>query len=340
MENEIIEILITVPFREELISSLRGISPRLAITHLPVNKADEIPLETWKKTQVLYTARVLPDPAWVPNLSWVQCHFAGVDHLKDHELIKKENLKLTSMSGAASTQSAEYALTMLLALARNLPELSRLQSKSEWATERWERYNPVELRESTVGLVGYGSINRQVARLLQPFGATVLAAKFNVRKPSDEGYTPEGQGDPHGDYFSRLYPFQALQSMLKLCDFVVVAVPETSKTNRLIGAAEIQAMKPSAYLINLGRGNAVDQAALTEALVQHRIAGAALDVFQTEPLPPDDPLWKLPNVIITPHLAGISSKYADRAMELFKINLDRYLATEPLFNVYDPKKGY
>jgi len=93
-------------------------------------------------------------------------------------------------------------------------------------------------------------------------------------------------------------------------------------------------------LINLGRGNAVDQAALTEALVQHRIAGAALDVFQTEPLPPDDPLWKLPNVIITPHLAGISSKYADRAMELFKINLDRYLATEPLFNVYDPKKGY
>lgn len=340
MDKEYIDTLVTVPFDEALITKLRSISPRLKIEHLPVKSAEEIPLEAWNRAEILYTARLLPDPAWVPNLRWVQCHFAGIDHLMNSELIRKENIVFTTMSGAASSQTAEYALTMMLALGRNMPELFRLQVKSEWASERWEKWNPVELRGSTVGLVGYGSINRQVARLLQPFGATVLAAKANVRKPEDEGYTPEGQGDPAGDFFTRLYPIQALQSMLKLCDLVVVAVPETTKTIRLIGSAEIQAMKPSAFLINLGRGNAIDLPALTDALENHRIAGAALDVFQTEPLPADDLLWKLPNVIITPHIAGLSRNYAERATELFKMNLLRYLNSEPLLNSFIANRGY
>ena len=340
MDKETIVTLVTVPLDEAMIADIRSVSPLLKIEHLPVKNAEEIPLETWNRAEILYTARLLPDPAWVPNLRWVQCHFAGIDHLTNSELIRKENINFTTMSGAASSQTAEYALTMMLALGRNMPELFRLQDKSEWASERWEKWNPVELRGSTVGLVGYGSINRQVARLLQPFGATVLAAKANVRKPEDEGYSPEGQGDPAGDLFTRLYPIQALQSMLKLCDFVVVAVPETTKTARLIGAAEIQAMKPSAFLINLGRGNAIDLPALTNALENHRIAGAALDVFPNEPLPADDPLWKLPNVIVTPHVAGLSSKYAVRAIELFKINLQRYLNSEPLLNSFVQKRGY
>ncbi len=340
MEKESLEVLITVPLSDELVQELRAISPRLNITHLPVQSAQEIPLDIWKKTEVLYAGKILPDPEWAPELRWVQCHFAGIDFFLNSPLIRSETVRITTLSGAASTQSAEYALTMMLALGRRLPEFFSLQSRSEWAAERWERYNPFELRGSTVGLVGYGSINRQVARLLQPFGAVVLAAKRDARKPGDDGYTPEGEGDPGGNFFTRLYPIQALQSMLKLCDFVVVALPGTHQTTRLIGTPELQVMKPTAFLINLGRGNAIDQAALTDALVQRRIAGAALDVFNSEPLPPDDPLWKLPNVIITPHVAGISAQYDQRAVVMFSVNLQRYLNAEPLLNLFDPKKEY
>jgi len=191
-----------------------------------------------------------------------------------------------------------------------------------------------------VGIVGYGSIGREIARLLNVFGAKVLAAKRDVMHPEDQGYIIPGLGDPAGDAFHRLYPYQALKSMLKECDFVVVALPLTAETRGLIGAEEIAAMKPSAYLVNLARGGTVDQAALLAALQEKRIAGAALDVFVEEPLPAGHSFWKLPNVIVTPHIAGMSAHYNERAMDLFVENCKRYLAGSPLLNRFDPQKGY
>jgi phosphoglycerate dehydrogenase-like enzyme len=283
---------------------------------------------------------VLPAPELVPNLRWIQFHWAGVDHIVNEPLLRKPELVATTLSGAAVSQVAEYIVMMLLALGHHMPELLTYQKRAEWPRDRWERFMPVELRGSAVGIVGYGSIGRQLARLLAGFGATVLAAKRDAMHPEDFDYVPEGMGDPGGDYVHRIYPAEALRSMLKECDFVVVSVPKSTGTLNLIKAEELAAMKPSAYLVDISRGGIVDHNALASALKDRKIAGAALDVFPEEPLPADSPLWKLPNVLITPHISGITSQYDERAMEMFSANLARYLAGLPLYNRIDPDRGY
>ena len=158
--------------------------------------------------------------------------------------------------------------------------------------------------------------------------------------PADTGYTPEGLGDPTGDLVQRLYPPQALRSMLKLCDFVVVCTPLTADTRNSIGAEELASMKPGAYLVAVSRGGIIDHNALLPLLRDQKIGGAALDVFPNEPLPADSPLWKLPNVILTPHISGNTVHYNERAMALFVENLQRYLNNLPLYNLIDLERGY
>jgi phosphoglycerate dehydrogenase-like enzyme len=335
-----VEVLITIPFEEHLLNQLINVSPQLSITVFRAHKPEEIPPEILTRTEVLYTHRILPLPEQAPALRWIQFHWAGVDHALDAPILKTPGILGTHLSGASASQLAEFALTMMLALGHHMPDLSALQQKAEWPAERWERFSPLELRDCTVGIVGYGSIGRQIARLLYGFGAKVLAAKRDAMHPEDNGYTPEGLGDPNGDYVLRLYPPQALQSMLKECDFVVVTVPLTPGTRGLLGPTELAAFKPTSYLIDIGRGGVVDQAALIAALRDHKLAGAALDVFPEEPLPADNPLWKLPNVIISPHIAGYSAAYDERAVALFAENLTRYLAGLPLYNQIDLSKGY
>jgi phosphoglycerate dehydrogenase-like enzyme len=189
-------------------------------------------------------------------------------------------------------------------------------------------------------LVGYGSVGRQVARLLQPFGVKIMATKRDLMHPEDPDYSPDGMGDPNGDFFTRLYPVQAIKSMLKECDFVVITMPLTPQTKHLIGAGELAACKQDAFIINASRGEIIEEEALIAALTEKRIAGAALDVFAIEPLPPNHPLWDLPNVIITPHIAGNSPLYTHRAIQLFVENLQRYQNGSPLFNTFDPDQQY
>ncbi len=168
----------------------------------------------------------------------------------------------------------------------------------------------------------------------------MLATKNDAMHPIDSGYTPEGMGDPNGDLVHRLYPAQALKSMLKDCDFIVVAVPLSDRTRRLVNAEVLAACKPTAYLVDISRGGIVDHDALIKALNDGNLAGAALDVFPEEPLTKDSPLWGMSKVIITPHIAGISAHYDERAVGLFAENLSRYMADLPLYNVFDFKKGY
>lgn len=335
-----LEMLITIPFSETEIQTIREVSPRLRVTVLPVREAREIAPEIWARTEILYTDRVLPAPEQVPALRWLQFHFAGIDFAIDAPLLQKPDLLVTTLSGAAAPQMAEYVMTMLLAFGRKLPDYIVTQPRAEWPRDRWERFRPTELRNSTVGLVGYGSIGREIARLLHAFGATVLATKREVMQPEDTGYIIPGLGDPGGDLFHRLYPPQALRSMLRECDFVVVTLPLTADTRGLIGAAELAAMKPGAYLIHVGRGGVIDPAALLNVLQERKIAGAALDAFTEEPLPPNSPFWKLPNVIVTPHIAGMSGLYNQRAVDLLVENLKRYVTGSPLLNRFNMQKGY
>lgn len=338
--SEQIEILVTVSLKEELVEELQQVSERLSIIIHPARQEEEVPAEVWEKTDILYTVSALPEIEQAPNLKWVQFYLAGIDRTIDAPILQQEGIQATTMSGANAPQTAEYALTMMLALGHNLSDFFSHQSRNEWMSGKGSRYKPGELTGSTVGIVGYGSIGRQVARLVQGFGANVLATKRDLKRPEDSGYTPDGMGDPEGDLFTRLYPPEALKSMFRESDFVVITVPLTPETKGMIGVEQLAALKPSAFLVDVSRGGIIDHTALIEALSENQFAGAALDVFPEEPLPADSLLWTMPNVILTPHIAGFSEKYDQRANALFAENLRRFLEEEPLLNKVSFDKGY
>lgn len=338
-ENKI-ELLITFPLSEEQLSKLINVSPKLEINHFPAKTNEDVPEEIWNKVEILVTEKILPPADKVPALKWIQFNYAGIDFALNNEIITKENIKITTLSGAAAPQVAEYAVAMMLALAHKLPALHKFQMNHEWSPDRFSRFAPKELRNSTVGLVGYGSIGREIARLLVPFDVKILACKKNVMDTQDNGYIIEGLGDPSGNLFTRLYPFQAIKSMMKECDFVVVTVPRTKETHHLIAEEELGVLKPSAFIIDVSRGGTIKNSALKTALQEKKIAGAVLDVFEEEPLPKDSPLWDTQNLIISPHIAGVSYLYNDRAIDMIIENLKRYLNNKSLFNTFDPELGY
>ncbi|MCB2178454.1 D-2-hydroxyacid dehydrogenase [bacterium] len=345
--SEQVQVLVTLPISEELADQISQLSSRISLTVSPAREAADIPDELWEKTQILYTMHTLPEPSQAPNLRWVQSYLSGVEKLLNTPLFTETDpdtdtnqVILTSLSGANNSQVAEHALTMLLALGHQLPTFLDLQHENTWMEEKGKNYIPRELRGSTVGIVGYGSIGRQVARLAHAFGAQVLATKSDLKTLADKGYKEAGMGDPDGTLFTRLYPPQALRSMFKECDFVVVCVPLTKKSTGIIGKTQLQALKPSAFLVDVSRGGVVDLDAVNEALQEGWIAGAALDVFSEEPLPEEHPLWEAPNLIITPHVAGFSPDYNQRANQMFLENLKRYLADESLLNRVDLSRGY
>ncbi len=335
-----VNVLITLSLEERLVERLKSVSPKLNIMVEPANRFDEISKETWEKVQVLYTNRVIPQPEQAPQLHWIQFHWAGINHASDAEILSQPGFMATTLSGAACSQVAEYILMMLLNLGHRFLEMRAAQRRAEWTQDRWQRFSPRELRGSTVGIIGYGSIGRQVARLLQPFGATILAAKRNAMKTADEGYAQAGMGDVEGELPVRIYPYQAIKTMVRDCDFVVITAPLTDETLDLVDADVLQACKPGAYLVHASRSGIVDQEALVDALKSGKLGGAALDVFLEEPLPAESPLWKIPNLIVTPHIAGNSPEYDERAMELFAENLRRYLIGLPLLNIYHKELGY
>lgn len=337
-----IEVLITLTLPDTVVEQIRQVSPRLHVSYHPAKKAEDIPDDVLKKAEIIYVERMLPLPEQVPNLKWIHFMFAGIDFAVNAPLLQKPGVLITHASGAMSPQVAEHAVAMMLALGHHMPKMAALQQRAEWPpiAIRWEKLAPREVRGSTVGLVGYGSIGREIARLLQPFGCTILAAKRDVMHPRDTGFTFPGQGDPEGDLFTRLYPMEAVGSMMKECDFVIISLPLSPATRGIIGAAELAMMKPTAYLIDVGRGGVLDTAAILHVLQEKKIAGAALDVFAEEPLPVTSPFWQLPNLMITPHTAGVSLQFHERAGVVFAENLKRYVAGDPLINQYDPALGY
>lgn len=323
---------------DPLIEGLRTVSPRLVVAHRTAESLEELGEAIWRGVEVLYTTRLMPTPEAAPDLRWVQGHFAGVDHYLDHPLLKTATL--TTASGIHAPNMAEYVLMMMLAFAHHLPRMIHHQKLSDWPKGRWKLFAPRELRGSTVGIVGYGSIGREVARLARAFGMRVLASKRDVTQVNDPGWQLSGVGDTGTHHVDRLYAADELHAMLHESDYVVLIVPLAPDTRGLIGAEELTRMKPGAVLINVARGGVIDEAALINALRSGAIGGAALDVFEQEPLPASSPLWSLPNVILSPHIAGFTLQYDERAMALFAENLSRYVNGETLLNVVDIERGY
>ena len=336
-----IQVLGTLRFTADLLDSLRAVSPRLLVTQETCHTVAEVAaaLSRHPDVEILYTFHLPPNAlALAPGLRWVQLHSAGADHVLGHSIFEV-GLLVTTTSGIHATPIAEYVLASILAHRWRVGLWTRCQREGRWPSDRWAMFARPELRGSTLGIVGYGSIGREVARLGQAFGVRVLAMRRSPGR-ADEGYAVDHTGDLEGALPERFYAPAELQQMLGECDYVVLALPLTPATRHIIGEAELRAMKPTAYLVNIARGGLVDEVALVRAMQEGWIGGAGLDVFEQEPLPPDSPLWEQEQMLLSPHVAGFTPRYDERAAALFAANLARYLAGEPLLNRVDNTRGY
>ena len=257
-----------------------------------------------------------------PKLRWVHSVSAGIEKVAT-PLVRSRSVTVTNARGVFSTPIAEYVVMMVLAIAKRLPQLLELQRERTWQPLRGR-----ELSELTVGIVGFGSIGQEVARLLRPFGTRIIAARRH----------PERGGGADGNI--ELLGLDELGVLLRRSDVVVVAAPLTGETTGLIGAAELQEMREDAWLINIARGRLIDELALRRALESGWIRGAILDVFAEEPLPPESPLYNVPGLLITPHTSWSTDGVLERSIDLFVANLRRFKAGQPLENVVDLEAGY
>jgi phosphoglycerate dehydrogenase-like enzyme len=256
-----------------------------------------------------------------PNLRWLHSRSAGLDSMLFPELVQSP-IPVTNGTGVFSQSLGEFALAVILYFAKDIRRLLRNQEAC-----RWEQYDMEELPGQTVGIVAYGDIGRAVASRVHAMGMRVLALKRHA--PSSP--------DP---WIERFYGPHQLHAMLSECDYVVVAAPLTAETRHMIGDDAIAVMKPNAVVINVGRGPVIHQAALVRALAAGKIKGAGLDVFEHEPIPPDDPIFKLPNVLISPHTADHTKDWLNQAMRFFLEQYQRFSNGQPLQNIVEKHLGY
>ena len=333
----VLNVLVTMPFGDARLERMRAVSSEVSVAAGDPARAD------YSRVDVLYAGDPPRDLARAPKLRWVQVHMAGVNALHDHPIYTKSTIPITTTSGVHAATIAEYALTVILALAHRVPRMVEWRLKERWPADeqRWPLFVPVELRGATLGIIGYGSIGRELARMAKTaVGMRVLACKRDPSQRADDGYRLPGTGDPEGALPEAWFAPSGLRDMLARSDVVVMCAPLTAETRAMIGNAELAAMKRSAFFVNVGRGPTVDETALAAALKAGRLAGAAIDVFHEEPPPAGHPLYELDNVIVSPHVSGFLASYDDRCTELFAENLRRFLAGTPLLNQVDRARGY
>eukprot|EP00879_Flechtneria_rotunda_P004882 GHRR01005156.1.p1 GENE.GHRR01005156.1~~GHRR01005156.1.p1 ORF type:complete len:377 (+),score=95.91 GHRR01005156.1:267-1397(+) len=259
------------------------------------------------------------------GLKWLHSSSAGLEHLLFPEMVDSPVL-LTNAKGVYSHSLAEYAITCCNWFAKDFARLVAAK-----AARKWDVFEVEELRGKTLGVVGYGDIGRATAQLARAFRMRVIALRRNTKLSAAE--QEEG-------VVEKLYSPDQIEQLMAASDYVVLATPYTPATHHIVSAAAIAAMKPTGVIVNVGRGKCIDEAALIDALRKQRIRGAALDVFVTEPLPPDSPLWDLPNVFMSPHNADRTKEFQFESIEQFVQNAHRYLAGEELLNVCDKASGY
>ena len=337
-------LLIASYLEEEFVEQIRQVDPRLKVVNEPQllrpprYAADHTgtPLlrsaeqeARWR--ELLAEADILFDfdqthredlPEVAPNVRWVQATSAGIGQFVKRMGydVRMPHTIFTTASGVHAAPLAEFCLMSILNHYRGLAHLQACQRE-----HHWERFATTDLQGKTVGIIGLGKIGAETARLCAAFGMRVMGVK---NTPSPVAHVDQ------------VYAPGELRAMLPQADVIVMIVPHTPHSEKMIGAEEFALMKDGALFINIGRGSTVDEAALIAALQSGKVGGAALDVFEEEPLPKSSPLWDMPNVLICPHSASTSDRENARITELFCDNLRRYLAGEPLRNVLDVEKLY
>jgi D-2-hydroxyacid dehydrogenase (NADP+) len=308
---------------EQAIPELKKTHPDIEFVHVPSREcigemiADAEIYMGWLDGETFLAAR---------RLEWIQSPSSGINYyLAIPELVESDVL-LTSASGTHGPCLAESVLAMILAFTRGIRESILCQQEHRWAI-RDIRPKLVELTGSTLGIIGFGNIGRALAKRAHAFDMHIIAVDvYPLNKP---------------DTVSELWGLDHLNDLLRTADYVVVTVPYTPQTEGMIGSEQLALMKPSAMLVGVSRGGIIDQQALARALREKRLSAAALDVFQPEPLPEDSELWDLENLLITPHAAGGTQFEAQRVLDIFYENLERFLQRElPLRNQIDKQQGF
>ncbi|HNP70305.1 MAG TPA: D-2-hydroxyacid dehydrogenase [Kouleothrix sp.] len=340
-------VLITTYLEPEHIERLRAVSPRLDVIYEPeliaaprypadhYNTIKRTPEQEDRWRELLKRADILFDfdpthredlPEVAPNLRWVQATSAGIGQFVRRMGYEQSmpGVVFTTASGVHAKPLAEFCVLAMLAFGKGLRRMIEDQRR-----KHWERYAGTDLDGRTLGIVGVGSIGTEVARLGQALGMTVIGTKRTV-----------AGADLGALHLDALYTPDELAEVLRRAEFLVIVTPHTDETEKLISAAELALMPQGAVLINIGRGAVVDEPALIEALRSGQLGGAALDVFEHEPLPADSPLWSLQNVLVSPHSGSTSDRENSRLTELFSENLRRFLAGEPLLNILDIQALY
>jgi len=340
-----VRVVITSPLEDEFLDRIRAVDPRLELdvphdllaeprypSDHPLPTLDGAQArERWEalldEAEVLFDfgpLELAPTLAQRPKLRWIQATSSGVGRLVGRVGLRDSSVAVTTASGVHARPLAEFALLALLMFGKRTLELV-----ADQRARRWQRHAGEELRGKTVCVVGLGKVGCEVARLARAFDMRVVGTVRAVR-----GRTAEELG------VDRLEGPEGLDDLLGEADAVVLAAPDTSETRALLDARRLGLMKRDAVLVNVGRGSLVDERALVEALRSGHLRGAALDVFEREPLPPESPLWDLPNVFVSPHSASTVAQENARITGLFCANLRRYLDGEPLVNLLDPERGY
>lgn len=333
MDTNVVNILVSTPIIDEKnFNKIAAVSPRIKVRDIwELSRADfkgdssaKDELDTaLADAEIVYGLRLPRDLITrAPKLKWVQVSSAGVDRFLDDDF-RNSPVIMTNASGIHATPIGEFVMEQMLMFAKNASFCFELKQKKQW-----QHYAPSVLRGKTVGIVGLGNIGKEVARLSKAFGMRVVAIRRSI---------PRTQRARNVDL---MLPRQELSRLLAESDYVVITLPYTRETHSLFGETELRAMKPSAYLINIGRGGIIDEDILARALSENWIAGAGLDVFAAEPLPPESQLWELPNLLFSPHVSGDMEDYIGHATEVFSKNLKRYLEGKRLLNIVDKQRGY
>ncbi len=327
-------LILDAAIRTETIARLRAVSDDLDVLDVTDDASFDVERLQDPDVEILIGSRAPSDLTQVPSLRWLQVRSAGVDHLAADPPWRR-GLLVTNAKGVYSVPMGEYVSGMVLRIH---------QPAAVWAADqaahRWPDGEPpliAVIRDKTAVIVGYGSIGREVARQLSALGMHIVAVKPRPGLRADPSFRVPGTGDPDGSIPDRIVGVEDLTEAVKAADVVVLTMPLTDASRGIVTAEVLAAIPHRAWLINVSRGPLVDEPALLDALRAGRLAGAVLDVFGQEPLPPDSPWWDAPNVIVTPHASGVTLRFFD---ELVVQNVRRYLAGEPLFNVIDPERGY
>ena len=330
---ERIIVLANDEITEEVLPHVEAVDPRISAVHVGALVTAELEGDAAAREQLdhlLSTAEVFAGrriPADLvrraPRLRWVQNTRTGVDRMLLDEAFRRSGIVLTNVAGIHSYGPAEVVMLACLSHVKDWPRCARQQQERRWVT-----FWPEVLWGKTMGIVGYGSIGQRVARLAKAFGMRVVATRRGIRIASKSRYA------------DLLLPPTELDRLLAESDFVVLATPLTPETYHLCGAHQFAAMKREAMFINVSRGPTVDEVALADALTSGRIAAAALDVLEEEPLPPESPLWGIPNLFISPHIGGNVPSYFALVQDLFLRNLSHYVRGERMECVVNKRRGY